>query len=161
MSPALRPGDACVYLPLSGCWCMFPSDRVRYFWIWSCQMKKTIEFVEDYRGFTCLWRSSDPVYKDIIKRDDAQQYLAGKYGLQTRKAANNKIKVFFLLISGPTIYSNRSKSADDIRVKFLNRAPLANLTSSKTPKLTFRLIYPTHVPPPPPTFLVVTHNNYE
>jgi hypothetical protein len=54
--------------------------------------EKTIEFVEDYRGFTCLWRSSDPDYKDRIKRGDAQQYLAGNYGLQTRKAVKNKIK---------------------------------------------------------------------
>jgi hypothetical protein len=28
MSPALRPGNTCVYLPLSGCWCMFPSSCV-------------------------------------------------------------------------------------------------------------------------------------
>jgi hypothetical protein len=54
--------------------------------------EKTIEFVEGYRGFTCLWRSSDPDYKDTIKRGDAQQYLAGKYGLQTGKAVNDKIK---------------------------------------------------------------------
>jgi hypothetical protein len=54
--------------------------------------EKTIEFFEDYRGFTCVWRSSNPDYKDRIKRGDAQQYLAGKYGLQTRKAVNNKIK---------------------------------------------------------------------
>jgi transposase len=35
MSPALRPRDTCVYLPLSGCWCMFPSaafDRLLAYW---------------------------------------------------------------------------------------------------------------------------------
>jgi hypothetical protein len=54
--------------------------------------EKTIEFVEEYGGFTCLWRSSDPDYKDRIKIGEAQQYLVGKFGLQTRKVVNNKIK---------------------------------------------------------------------
>uniref|UniRef100_A0A6P7FRA1 Uncharacterized protein LOC114330274 n=1 Tax=Diabrotica virgifera virgifera TaxID=50390 RepID=A0A6P7FRA1_DIAVI len=56
--------------------------------------EKCIEFVEDYRQFTCLWKASDKDYKDRIKRGDAQQYLVDKYKLGTRKAVNNKIKSF-------------------------------------------------------------------
>jgi hypothetical protein len=88
--------------------------------------EKTIEFVEDYRGFTCLCRSSDPDYKDRIKRrcptvfswkleklSPVAKYLRKIANLIAASTASRK-KVFFLLISGPTKCSNSSKSADDI-----------------------------------------------
>ncbi|XP_069675826.1 uncharacterized protein [Periplaneta americana] len=56
--------------------------------------EKSIEFIEDYRNYSCLWRFSDPDYKDRQKRRDAHQFLAEKYGLGTRKAVINKIKSF-------------------------------------------------------------------
>nr|CAI5841796.1 unnamed protein product [Callosobruchus analis] len=52
---------------------------------------KTIEFIDSYRNFTCLWRSEDPNYKNRIIRNDAVQELGTKYSI-TPKQVLNKIK---------------------------------------------------------------------
>lgn len=53
--------------------------------------EKTIEFIDSYRNFTCLWRCEDPNYKNRIIRNDAVQELCTKYSI-TPKQVLNKIK---------------------------------------------------------------------
>nr|CAH7734027.1 unnamed protein product [Callosobruchus chinensis] len=52
---------------------------------------KTIEFIDSYRNFTCLWRYEDRSYKNRIIRNNAVQELGTKYSI-TPKQVLNKIK---------------------------------------------------------------------
>ncbi|XP_066978152.1 uncharacterized protein [Macrobrachium rosenbergii] len=56
--------------------------------------EKNINFIEDYRSLTCLWKANTDNYKDRVKRSDALMFLKAKYDLGTSKAVLNKIKCF-------------------------------------------------------------------
>ncbi|XP_076034497.1 uncharacterized protein LOC143021099 [Oratosquilla oratoria] len=56
--------------------------------------ERNINFIEDYRSYTCLWNANSDAYKDRAKRNDALMFLKGKYDLGTSKAVLNKIKCF-------------------------------------------------------------------
>jgi len=53
--------------------------------------KKTLDFIEEYRKYTILWRSSDKNYKNREERRSALQELGEKYSLDS-KSILNKIK---------------------------------------------------------------------
>ena len=56
---------------------------------WSNE-KKTLDFIEEYRKYTVLWRSSDKNYKNREERS-ALEELGEKYSLDS-KSILNKIK---------------------------------------------------------------------
>lgn len=53
-----------------------------------------MNFVEDYRNLPCLWRVSDPYYKDSIKRKYSLLYLADKYCLNSENDVINQIEFY-------------------------------------------------------------------
>lgn len=53
--------------------------------------EQTLEFIEDYRSYDCLWDINSRSYTNKNKRNDAYQDLAKKYGI-TEKGVRNKIK---------------------------------------------------------------------
>jgi len=55
-------------------------------------VKKTLDFIEEYRKYTVLWRSLDKNYKNREERRSAVQELGEKYSLDS-KTILNKIKI--------------------------------------------------------------------
>ena len=53
--------------------------------------EKTLEFIEEYRKYIVLWRSSDKKYKNREERRSALQELGEKFSLDS-KSILNKIK---------------------------------------------------------------------
>lgn len=51
----------------------------------------TVEFIEDYRAYECLWNIHSKYYTNKNKRKDAYADLSKKYNL-TEKGVRNKIK---------------------------------------------------------------------
>ena len=56
---------------------------------WSSE--KTLDFIEEYRKYTVLWRSVDRNYKDLGERRSALQQRGEKYSLDS-KSIQNKIE---------------------------------------------------------------------
>ena len=56
-----------------------------------CSSEKTLDFIEEYRKYTVLWRSLDNKYKNLEERRSAPQELGEKYSLDS-KSILNKIK---------------------------------------------------------------------
>lgn len=60
---------------------------------WSNE-KKNVNFIEDYRSFTCLWQANSDNLKDNVQRSDALLFLKAEYNLGTSNAIHYKIKCF-------------------------------------------------------------------
>ena len=52
----------------------------------------TLQFIEDYKKFECLWNTNMKAYTNKNVRNEALKTLDRKYGLGGIKAVKNKIK---------------------------------------------------------------------
>ena len=60
-----------------------------------CSSEKTLDFTEEYRKYTVLWRSLDKNYKNREEKRSALQELGEKYSLDPKSILNKKFKIVF------------------------------------------------------------------
>ncbi|XP_014278429.1 uncharacterized protein [Halyomorpha halys] len=51
-----------------------------------------IQFLVEYQKFPCLWKKSDPHFKDRLKRDAAESFLLQRFNFGTTKEMRQKIR---------------------------------------------------------------------
>jgi Fic family protein len=81
---------------------------------WSSE--KTLDFIEEYRKYTELWRSSDKNYKNREERRSALQELGEKYSLDSKSNLNKikSLRSFFDREDSKVLKKKSGSSADEM-----------------------------------------------
>jgi len=87
---------------------------------WSSE--KTLDFIEEYRKYTVLWRSSDKNYKNREERRSALQELGEKYSLDSKSILNKirSLRSYF----HPEHSKVLKKKVDHMMTKYIGQAGL-------------------------------------
>jgi len=81
---------------------------------WSSE--KTLDFIEEYRKYTVLWRSVDKNYKNREERWSAFQELGEKYSLDSKSILNKikSLRSYFHWEHSKVLKKKNGSSADEI-----------------------------------------------
>ena len=81
---------------------------------WSSE--KTLDFIEEYRKYTVLWRSVDKNYKNREERRSALQELGEKYSLDSKSILKKikSLRSYFSREHSKVLKKKSGSSADEI-----------------------------------------------
>jgi len=81
---------------------------------WSSE--KTLDFIDEYRKYTVLWRSVDKNYKNREERRSALQDLGEKYSLDSKSILNKikSLRSYFHREHSKVLKKKSGSSADEI-----------------------------------------------